>query len=115
MEEYQTQWKRIWSILCSVCITILWMQRNRVVHQAGPMQLKEGATSQALQCIGQEGTTEATHKSQKYSTSTVRTIIDYLPNRPATPSDGPCSDTGNWKQDTGVDNLAHDFSDILYG
>ncbi|TDH68626.1 uncharacterized protein CCR75_003562 [Bremia lactucae] len=31
--EYIVQWKRIWWILCSVCISTLWIQRNRVVHE----------------------------------------------------------------------------------
>ncbi|KAE8965141.1 hypothetical protein PR001_g28821, partial [Phytophthora rubi] len=30
-QQYVAIWKRIWHILCSVCITTLWIQRNRVV------------------------------------------------------------------------------------
>ena len=33
VEAYIVQWKRIWWILCSVCISTLWIQRNRVVHE----------------------------------------------------------------------------------
>jgi hypothetical protein len=34
VKEMETEWKRMWRILASVCITSLWIQRNRVVfHQ----------------------------------------------------------------------------------
>ena len=32
VEAYIIQRKRIWWIVCSVCISTLWMQLNRVVH-----------------------------------------------------------------------------------
>ncbi|POM79428.1 LOW QUALITY PROTEIN: hypothetical protein PHPALM_2908 [Phytophthora palmivora] len=35
-----TEWKRIWRILTSVCITCLWMQRNRVVFQKEKITLE---------------------------------------------------------------------------
>ncbi|TDH68627.1 uncharacterized protein CCR75_003565 [Bremia lactucae] len=37
--EYIVQWKRIWWILCSVCISTLWIQRNRVVHERQQLSL----------------------------------------------------------------------------
>lgn len=32
-DEFTAQWKRMWSIMCNICTTCLWMQRNRVVFQ----------------------------------------------------------------------------------
>jgi hypothetical protein len=32
-QQYVAEWKRIWRILASVCLTSLWIQRNRVVFQ----------------------------------------------------------------------------------
>ncbi|ETN10387.1 hypothetical protein PPTG_10525 [Phytophthora nicotianae INRA-310] len=31
--QYAKEWKRMWRILCSICMTSLWIQRNRVVFQ----------------------------------------------------------------------------------
>ena len=40
MEAYIVQWKRIWWILCSVCISTLWIQRNQVVHEQLQLSLQ---------------------------------------------------------------------------
>ena len=40
VEEYIAQWKRIWWILCSVCISTLWIQRNRAVHEQQRLSLQ---------------------------------------------------------------------------
>jgi hypothetical protein len=32
-DEYKRAWQRLWRILCSVCTTNLWIQRNRMVFQ----------------------------------------------------------------------------------
>ncbi|ETO83070.1 hypothetical protein F444_02847 [Phytophthora nicotianae P1976] len=31
--QYVKEWKRMWRIMCSICMTSLWIQRNRVVFQ----------------------------------------------------------------------------------
>ncbi|EGZ14570.1 hypothetical protein PHYSODRAFT_505967, partial [Phytophthora sojae] len=35
VEAYVIEWNRVWWILSSICITVLWIQRNRVTHQQG--------------------------------------------------------------------------------
>jgi hypothetical protein len=35
------QWKRIWHIMRSVCVTVLWMQRNRVIFQHEDITLEQ--------------------------------------------------------------------------
>jgi hypothetical protein len=33
VKQYQEEWKRLWRILTSICLTSLWTQRNRVIFQ----------------------------------------------------------------------------------
>ncbi|EEY60956.1 uncharacterized protein PITG_01197 [Phytophthora infestans T30-4] len=38
------EWKRIWHILCTICLTSLWTQRNRVVFQQAQVTEDSSAT-----------------------------------------------------------------------
>ncbi|EGZ27402.1 hypothetical protein PHYSODRAFT_476982, partial [Phytophthora sojae] len=44
---YEVEWNRIWWILSSICITVLWKQRNRVAHQ-GEQVTQHGSQQEFL-------------------------------------------------------------------
>lgn len=48
--EYEREWKRIWWILSTICVTVLWSQRNRVVHQGSHVTIESSVA--AFQATG---------------------------------------------------------------
>ena len=49
---YVCQWKRMWWILCSICITTLWVQRNRIVTTATPSLWWAVSTNTLFKVLG---------------------------------------------------------------
>eukprot|EP00644_Phytophthora_capsici_P003090 jgi/Phyca11/541570/estExt2_Genewise1Plus.C_PHYCAscaffold_70273 len=41
--QYEKEWKRMWRIMCSICVTSLWIQRNRVVFQQEDVTIDSSA------------------------------------------------------------------------
>lgn len=48
--EYKREWKRMWWILRTVCMTVSWLQSNRVVHQGSKATIESSVA--AFQAAG---------------------------------------------------------------
>ncbi|EGZ19827.1 hypothetical protein PHYSODRAFT_496952, partial [Phytophthora sojae] len=38
-DDYAREWKRIWWVMSTVCMTVLWTQRKQVVHNGGQVTI----------------------------------------------------------------------------
>ncbi|OWZ21351.1 LOW QUALITY PROTEIN: RxLR effector protein [Phytophthora megakarya] len=52
-EAMEHMWKRVWRIACSICITTLWSQRNRVIFEQEEISLDQAMQEFWSSCIRQ--------------------------------------------------------------
>jgi hypothetical protein len=64
LKEYTKKWQRLWRILSSICITTLWMQRNRVVFQQDSIT-EEGSKNEFWAMAGRQIRAIAKRKRQR--------------------------------------------------
>ena len=111
VEAYIVEWKRIWWILCSVGILILWIQRNQVVHEQQQFHSRGVSKRFALTAFGNHELYR--HKSTEryilgfgHSTIAVHRDIrhQHCSFQSTISCGGPRTTTGPF--DTGVANLA---------
>ena len=110
VEAYIVQWKRIWWILCSVCISTLWIQLNRVVHEqfnfhSRGVSERFALMASATTSVVGAGAPKATFKGARHPSMAVRrdTRRQHCAFQSITSCGEPRTTTGPF--DTGVANL----------